>query len=356
MKSKTLDKTTKQNDASRINTVFGYFRRLCFFCVILCIIAQTGCAGATEPVSGQSFYFDTVCQITIYAMEDMNEEKADDAIGDAFALCKDYERLFSRTIEGTDIDRINRAEGAWVTVSDETIDIIRKGLEFNALSGGRFALTIGGVSGLWDFHKEDGEVPDADKLREAVMHVGDETIEIDGNKVRLTDPETRIDLGAIAKGYVADRITEELETKGVTSAMIDLGGNLSCIGENASRKAAFSVGIELPFSDRREIAATTSLADSTIVTSGVYQRFIKDGDALYHHVLDPSTGYPVKTDLLGVSVKGAKGHSADCDALSTICMLLGKEEGLRLINNLDGFEALFIDEEGEITRTDGFSE
>ena len=324
--------------------------------LLFCIIAQAGCSAAAEPVSKQSFYFDTVCQITVYDMEEMSTERAESVIDDAFSLCKSYERLFSRTIEGTDIDRINRANGEWTEVSEETVSLLRTGLQYSALSGGRFAITIGGVSKLWDFHEEEGTLPDDRDLTEALLHVGDDKVEIEGNRVRLSDSSSEIDLGAIAKGYVADRINDLLLTKGITSAMIDLGGNLSCIGENVLRKAPFSVGIELPFSDRREIVETTDLADETIVTSGIYERCFTIGDTLYHHVLDPKTGYPVLTDLQGVSIKGEKGHSADCDALSTICLLLGKEEGTKLIEGLPGFEALFIDADGEISMTEGFQE
>jgi thiamine biosynthesis lipoprotein len=181
-------------------------------------------------------------------------------------------------------------------------------------------------------------------------------VRIDGNQVTLADPEAEIDLGGIAKGYVADRVCEKLEECGVTGAIVSLGGNVDCLGSkpDGKKEKDFVVGIEAPYSDKSEIVGSTPASDRTVVTSGVYERFFTFQGREYHHILDPETGYPVDSDVLGVSIAAARGKSADCDALATICLILGSEKGMALIESMDGFEALFITRENKILTTDGF--
>ena len=328
------------------------------FLTVIMIMTQTGCTAKTqEPVVKQSFYFDTVCSIAIYDMEKMSDENAANAIEDAFRLCSRYESLLSRTREGTDIYRINEAGGEAVECDPETVEVIRKGLYYSELSGGLFDITIGKVTDLWDFHAEEPQVPDAEALKKAVSTVGWESVVIDGNKVSLTDPETHIDLGGIAKGFIADRVSEALTDSGVTSAIISLGGNVVCIGdkiENGAEKP-FRVGIEKPYSDQSEIVGVVEAADETVVTSGVYERYFESEGVMYHHILDASTGYPAESDIVGVTLKAEKGMSADCDALATIFLILGEEKAMQLAQETDGIEAYFILTDGRTVSTDGMT-
>ena len=328
------------------------------FLTVIMIMTQTGCTAKTqEPVVKQSFYFDTVCSIAIYDMEKMSDENAANAIEDAFRLCSRYESLLSRTREGTDIYRINEAGGEAVECDPETVEVIRKGLYYSELSGRLFDITIGKVTDLWDFHAEEPQVPDAEALKKAVSTVGWESVVIDGNKVSLTDPETHIDLGGIAKGFIADRVSEALTDSGVTSAIISLGGNVVCIGdkiENGAEKP-FRVGIEKPYSDQSEIVGVVEAADETVVTSGVYERYFESEGVMYHHILDASTGYPAESDIVGVTLKAEKGMSADCDALATIFLILGEEKAMQLAQETDGIEAYFILTDGRTVSTDGMT-
>lgn len=323
---------------------------------VLMIIAQQGCGIKTsEPVSKQSFYFDTVCSITVYDMEEMGEEQAVSAIDEAFRLCSRYESLLSRTKEGTDIYRINHARGQSVECDPETVEVIRKGLYYSALSDGAFDITIGKVTDLWDFHAEDPVVPSDASVAEAVSGVDYQKVLIEGNTVTLTDPDAHIDLGGIAKGYIADKVGEKLEECGVTSAIISLGGNIVCIGGKPEGKeqAPFRIGIEKPYSMQAEIVGIVRAQDETVVTSGVYQRYFDKDGIRYHHILDASTGYPAQSDVVGVTLKAAKGKSADCDALATIFLILGEEKGLEMAKKTDGIEAFFITEDGRFVSTDG---
>lgn len=335
------------------------------------IIAQTGCGNGTatssstvDPVTKQSFYFDTVCQITIYDMDDMSEENAAAAIDEIFAQCAEYEHRFSKTIEGTDIWNLNHAAGEPVTVDATTIDLVQLGVEYGNLTDGQFDITIGQAADLWDFTGDNPHVPDVDALAEAVTHVDYQDIVIDeeAGTIQLTDPEAEVDLGGIAKGYIADRIREYMDTLGVKSAIISLGGNIetcegkpSTSGGDENGQQPFVIGIETPYSDGSAVVGSVEVTDGTVVTSGVYERyFVEDGQE-YHHILNPETGYPVDSDVLGVSIVSQAGKSADCDALSTTCLILGSEKGKELIESLDGYEAVFITRDNEIVTTSGMN-
>lgn len=321
-----------------------------------------------EPVSGENYYLDTVCTISIYEIKDADgnavaaadaEEQAQAAIDKAWERCAALDKQLSRTQDVSEVSKINNAGGEWVEVSGETLELINKGIEYSELAGGDFDITIGGVTDLWDFHAdpEDAKLPDEAALAEAVKHVNYKNIEIDGSRVRLKDPEAKIDLGGIAKGYIGDRLTEVLEAEGVTSGIINLGGNVICIGakDNSAEgdAGAFSIGVEAPYSDRTEIVGKVNAKDMTLVTSGVYERQIEVDGKLYHHILSTKTGYSVESDLDAVTLTAAKGRSGDIDALSTICLIKGSKAAKELIESIDGVEAVFVLHDGSTEVTSG---
>lgn len=347
--------------------------------IIALIIPQSACksngqnAASNQGISKTGFFLDTVCSITIYGLADedgrlaaMSGEEMEKEcyliITDAFKLCSEYENMLSKTIETSDIARINNAEGKAVAVSDETIEVLKKGMEFGRLSGGAFDITIGKATDLWDFHDnaetghEGGIVPSEEALKEAISHVNYENIKIEGNRVSLTDPETEINLGGIAKGYIADKAAEYLKERGVVSAIVDLGGNIVAIGGKTSQIAAsgdtqetdFKIGIKDPLSSSGGLLELIPCKNKTVVTSGTYERYFEKDGVKYHHILDVNTGYPVDTDVLSVTIIADRGYSAECDGLSTTCLALGMEKGMELVKSLEGFEAVFVDKDGNV--------
>ncbi len=345
-------------------------------------LCLAGCDSGGEMWNGyskDSFYFDTICEITIYSLEDgivegdseeAFNEAANGIITDTFKLMSEYENTLSRTVEGSDVDRINKAGGKAVTVEGETIEVIEKGVEFGGVSGGVFDITVGKASDLWDFHEslEEGgtEVPSEDALKEAAAHIDYTEIAVDesAGTVSLEDPEMMLDLGGIAKGYIADRTAEYLRSRGVTSAIVNLGGNIEVIGGKSTtfdnsdgEQYNFNLGIRDPLNGSGGLLGIYPGKDITIVTSGTYERFIEVDGVKYHHILDPETGWPVDTDVLQVSIIAGAGHSVDCDGLSTACLALGSEEGVNLIRKLaeEGkygpIEAIFVTESGETIYT-----
>lgn len=282
--------------------------------------------------------FDTVISVQV-------QDYADQELMDGVEkLCKDYDLKFSKTNENSEIYQINHANGEPVEVSDDTITLLKKGIYYSKMSNGAFDITIGSVSDLWDF-KEKKDVPDAEAIAAAKNHVNYQNVTIKNNTVTLTDPEAKIDVGAIAKGYIADRIKDYLKENGVDHAVINLGGNVQTIGTKPDG-SDYNIGIQKPFDETGEAITSVKLADKSIVTTGIYQRYFEKDGKIYHHVLDPKTGMPCDTDLYSVSI--ITDSSLTADALSTICCLLGYKDAQMLINRLDNVDAVFITDDDEI--------
>lgn len=323
--------------------------------IAFAIITQTGCGN--KEFSRSDFVLNTTCTITIC---DMTEDEANAALTEAFDSLREYERLLSRTIEGSDIYRINNSDGSPVEVSDETIEVIEQGIMMGELSEGAFDITVGELTQLWGFTSENPEVPSDEDIQKAVESIDYRNIQVEGNTVTLADPDAAIDLGGIAKGYIADRLEELLRAKGVSSAMINLGGNVVLIGEKPDG-SPWNVGIQRPYSDRTEVIGSVEMTDSTLVTSGTYERKFEQDGVIYHHVLDPATGYPVETDLESVTITAKSGNSAFCDGLSTVCLAAGSEKAAELVAELQkkypkmGLEAAFIDKNDDMVQTEGMN-
>lgn len=306
--------------------------------VILCM---TGCSEfSRKPLNYTGTALDTVINIQIFDSHDEELTKH------CQKMCEEYEAKFSRTIETSEIAQINAASGAPVEVSDDTVTLIKKGIYYCDMSDGAFDITIGSVTSLWDFKANEPVPPAPEVLAEAATHVNYRKISIDGNTVRLLDPAAKLDLGAIAKGYIADRIKEYLRSKGVRHALINLGGNVLAIGGKQSG-SPFNIGVQKPFDEGGEPITSVRIKNKSIVTSGTYQRYFEKDGALYHHILNSSSGNPCNNGLNSVTI--ITDSSLTADALSTTCFLLGPEAGMKLINQLDNVDAIFIDTNNELT-------
>ncbi len=321
---------------------------LLFSCLIWLSGCLCGCQAEKEnsPITKSGFALDTFITISIY---DSNNTAL---LDECFSICDTYEKQFSRTIADSDIGRINAANGQPVHVSAETIDLLQKGIDYGELSGGRFDITIAPASGLWDFTSEHPVLPEDNAIQTALPLISYHNIVLDkeAQTVTLTNAGSSIDLGGIAKGYIADRIKDYLIKEGITSAIIDLGGNILTIGSKPDQ-TAFIIGIREPFSETGDILTGVLVRDKSVVTSGTYQRCFRLNGVLYHHLLDPETGYPADTNLNSVTI--ISDGSADGDALSTICFLFGLKDGLALIESLPDVEAIFVTDNNELYYSSG---
>lgn len=300
-------------------------------CIGLCLILLCSCsAGYTRT----KFMLDTVCEITV----PKGYEEASDK---AFDLALELEKLLSRTNQNSEIARLNSS--GELTVSDHTAFLINKSLYYSGLSNGLFDITICPVSELWDF--KSSKIPDQTEIEKALGRVDYKKIRINGNEVSIND--AALDLGAIAKGYIADMSAKVLTDAGVEEGILNFGGNLVLIGNNKGK--GYTIGIQTPFQEG--CSAYVTLEDTGVATSGTYQRYVEKDGKIFHHILNSKTGYSADTDLDSATV--ICKNSVDADALSTICILLGKEKAAELIESIPDTEAVFIDKSGNLSYTDG---
>lgn len=313
-------------------------------------------SGAVSPISACSYdLLHTVCTIQLYDSTDY------DILNECFAVIDKYEKLFSRTMESSEVYQINRASAGQsqtsFTVSDELKDILEFSLEYSSISKGALDISIAPLSSLWDFsgleHKT--EAPAAEKIAEATDLVDYTNVKLDGNTLTFSKPGMQLELGAVAKGYIADRVKDFLLSKGVTSAIINLGGNILLVGSKP-KDVAFNVGIQKPFEDRDSVVvAISELKDCSMVSSGIYERYFYDKNGIfYHHILDSKTGYPCDTDLLQVTI--ISKESSTGDALSTACFALGLKKGMELIDSIPDIYAVFITSDGSLHFSEGYLE
>ncbi len=303
-------------------------------------------ASGADSLSKTGFFLDTVVTITVYT---------DDStiLDDCFSLIDEKEQIFSRTIEGSDVWNINHSGGAPTEVSEETAFLIETALYYADLTNGAFDITITPIVELWDVQNNPGSIPSDQEISDALSHVDYTAVSLEGTTVTLLDPDAEIDLGGIAKGYIADCLKDFLESEGFESALINLGGDVQSVGTKPDG-SYWKIGIQQPFGGSSDLSAVITCSGESVVTSGTYERYFEVDGQIYHHIMDPETGRPTDNNLTSVTI--LSDSSMRGDALSTSCFVLGLTDGLELIESLDGYEALFITDDGTLFCTSGFPE
>lgn len=270
---------------------------------------------------------------------------------ETFGVIRDIEKKMSLNIKNSELNELNEnGFNSPVELSDETKYVIEKSIDYSKLSDGHFDVSIGPLADLWGFSKGKAKVPNAKKVLELLPLVDYKNIEVKDEKVKLNKEGMILDLGGIAKGYAADEVAKYLKTQGVNKAIIDLGGNIYALGSK-DKSTPWTIGIQNPFDEvRGEFLGTLSVSNKSVVTSGVYERYIEEGGKKYHHILDPFTGYPVENELMSVSI--ISDESIDGDALSTAVFALGLEKGYELVKTLTNVEAIFVTKDKDVYLTD----
>ena len=315
-----------------------FAEKMCGFLAIACVLGICGCDAAPAYNSALGFYLDTVITISGYADKEILEG--------AVALCGEYEKVFSRTVKGSDVWRLNHGEGRPVQVCGDTAELLAMALDICEKSGGALDITIAPASDLWDFKADEPELPDSGELSSAAKFVDYTKLKLEGDMVTLP-AGMAIDLGAVAKGYIADKAAEYLKEKGVESAILNLGGNVVALGGKPDGRE-WSIGIQDPEKENGKFGYSVMVADKSVVTSGIYQRgFDKDG-VRYHHILDRATGWPVQNGLASVTI--IADSSAMADAMSTACFVLGRDMGMSFAEKM-GVQAVFIGTDGKVSCT-----
>lgn len=300
----------------------------------------------TEPISRSDFLLNTFVTVTLYDSDDSK------ILDQCMALCREYESQLSKTIKTSEIYLMNHRnpEDTTFELTKDTADLIREGLAYSARSDGNFDITVEPLSSLWDFTSGQSVIPDDQAIKTAVSKTGWQNLSLEGNTLTFLSPDTTLDLGAIAKGFIADRLKDYLISAGVESAIINLGGNVLCIGEKPGG-SPFRIGLQKPFDSHNETIADLNISDLSVVSSGVYERHFVLNGKNYHHILNPKTGYPYDNGLVAVTIVSKR--SVDGDALSTTCFSLGLAEGTKLIESMVDVYGYFITSDYEIHYTKG---
>ncbi|MGM0380219.1 MAG: FAD:protein FMN transferase [Bacillota bacterium] len=309
------------------------------------LILLSGCS-QKEPIKKSDFLLNTVVSVTIY---DNPDEKI---LNEVFDEMKNIEDKMSLHRENSEVVKINKMAGKKpVKVSKETLSVIKKSISFSKLTKGKVDITIGPIVSLWDIGSGNKNIPTKEKIEKKVSLINYKNIDIDENSqtVYLKNKNMKIDLGSIAKGYVADRVKEILEKNNVKDAIINLGGNIYAMGKKQDDKK-FKIGIQDPKDDKNKPLGYVKVSNKSVVTSGIYERYFEKDNKRYHHILDVKTGYPVRNDLAGISI--ISDESIDGDGLSTSIFTLGLKEGIEKINQLKNVEAIFITKDNKIYFSD----
>lgn len=302
-----------------------------------------------EDISKTYYDLNTVSEITLY---NVDKSKGDKILNECGKILLQIDNTMSKTRDGSDISNINKASGKeYIKVSDDTFSVIEEAIDISKLSHGVFDISIGKIVDLWGIGTDKAHIPNSEEIKKLLPLVNYKNILLDNKtkSVKLKEEGMEIDLGGIAKGYAADKVYDYLKTQNIESAIINLGGNVFVMGEK-SKNTPFTIGIQDPTtSETGNSIGSLEVSDKSVVTSGIYERFFKKDNKIYHHMINPSDGYPFDNNLSSVTI--ISSSSTLCDALSTTAYGLGLEKGLDLIENTDDVDAIFITKDKKIYTT-----
>ena len=328
-------------------------RRFMFICAAALLL--TGCGASADEASAQLFAMDTVMQLDAYG------HQVKQAVSDAEETIQALEARLSRTREDSLVSVLNQ-NGAAQDLSAAEQALLSEALTFRDATGGAFDITIAPVMDAWGFTGDSYRVPAQDELDALLENVNSDEIRLSGSSVTLGAGQA-IDLGGIAKGYTSDCVEAVFRENKIESGKISLGGNVFVLGGKPDG-ADWRVGIRDP-QDENALAAVLTLRDAYAITSGGYERYFTENGNTYHHIIDPSTGYPADSGLLSVTVVAeangpdfsGPGNGTMCDAFSTALFVMGEERALEFWRTGDyDFDLVLVTADGRVIITDGLSD
>lgn len=317
---------------------------------VICILLFLGifCGGIWkmridgQPAETSFFAMSTYISLTAYG------KSADQAVLDAQAKVAELEGLWSTTDEKSVVYALNHSGGTPVDVDESTGALLGFALEMARETDGALEPTVYPVLLAWGFTTGENRVPDKEEIQELLQKVGYEKVRTDGNRVMLP-AGMELDFGAVGKGYTGDILVELLEERGITSALLDLGGNIQAVGSKPDG-SDWRVGLRDPFGG--EYLGVLEISDLAVVTSGNYERyFVGEDGKVYGHIIDPVTGYPAESGLASVTVIAREGKI--CDALSTALFVMGEEKAAAYWRQHQDFDMILVTQDGEIHLTEG---
>lgn len=313
-------------------------KKILIFTAIFIVLAIMTLLFAPRTQSITDYAMNTTISITARG----RNSKA--AIRDAVSEIKRIDSLMSATLPTSDIYRINSAEaGEFVQVSPEVYELIELSIAVSEASRGRFDITVNPLVELWDIGSGKNRIPGDNEVKDALSHVNYKNILLraEDSSVALSGDGMSITLGAVAKGYAADCVAKVLKSHGINDAVVDLGGNIYAVGTK-------TIGLQTPFASRGEYFEKLTVTNKSVVTSGPYERYFEKDGEIYHHIIDPKTGYPSQSGLKSVSV--ISENSALADALSTALFVTGEDASREVLAEFGEVEAILVNNNDKICR------
>ncbi len=299
-----------------------------------------------KSYSSTYYNLGTINEITLY---NIKKNEGDRILKKCESILTDIDSKMSCQISTSEISKINKNAGrSYVKVSDNTYYVIKESINFSKISNDTFDISIGPIIDLWSIGTDNAKLPSNKEISNKLSLVNYKNILFDdkNKSIKLVNKNMKIDLGGIAKGYAADKICDYLKNdENLENALINLGGNIYVLGNKENNKP-FSIGIQDPTKPRGNSIGNIKVSNQSVVTSGIYERYFEKNNKIYHHMLNPHTGYPFDNNLSSVTIISNKSMTGD--ALSTTVFGLGIEKGLKLIQNLDNVDAIFITKDKKI--------
>lgn len=307
------------------------------------LLTSCGTEPAEKKQDKRSFFaMDTYMTLTVYG------ENTSAALDKAEEKVSELEKLWSVTDENSEIYEVNHSGGKAVSVSAETAELLGFSLDISETTGGALDCTMYPVLTEWGFTTGNYKIPSDEKIAELLDNIGYEKICLNGLSVAVPE-NMQIDLGALGKGYTGDILAEILKENGISSALLDLGGNIQAVGKKPDG-SEWKLGLRSPFGEGT--FAVLKAEDCAVVTSGGYERYFVGSDGeTYWHILDPETGKPAHSGLVSATIIGKEGKL--CDALSTSVFVMGADKAVSLWRQRDDFEMALVSENGDIIITEG---
>lgn len=320
-----------------------FFLLLCFGVLFCTSCSKQGAIMDTK----ESYALSTICSQSI-----PQTKNSKDVLEESEHILKQIEQTMSRFQEGSFVYQINHSHGQPVQVDASTYAVIEQGLVLSQSTNGAFNISIGSLTDLWNITGDNPRVPSPDEIEEALEHIDYSQVVLDPETRQITVPDgMMLDLGGIAKGYATDQIIAHYKSRGINSAILNLGGNVYVLGKKDD-SSLYTVGIKDPVDG--SVFGTIQAENKAVVTSGGYERYFEQDGVRYHHILDGKTGYPAQSDLLSVTV--VCDSSTTADALSTALFVMGSEAGLAFAQTMEGVDVLMIDQHSNVITTPDFIE
>lgn len=298
-----------------------------------------------KPYEHIGYALDTQIRIVVY------DKDVDKNIAyNAFTKITEKEKILSNFLENSETSKLNKDKE--IVPAEDLMNVLKKGYEISEKSNGSYDITIYPLTSMWHYKNE--YVPGSEEIENAKKKINYKNLIFDEKKIRLIN-DASVDVSSVAKGYIADEIIKYLKENNVKNALVDAGGNIKVTGSPSKKEnVGFMIGIQDPHSNIGIPFAQIEIKDKSIVTSGIYERKFEKNGKTYHHIIDPKTGYPTDNDIVAVSVIGE--NSIDCDAYATAVMVLGTDDGMKLIKSKEDLKCIIIKKNKKVILSENIKE